>query len=270
VDVEYGLRFAGASVDIALATERNGDSVRVFRLPELEPIDGGPIPVFVGEPRRAPMGVGLYKRPGDGALFAILSRKNGPSGSYLWQYRIEDGGDGRVKLTKVRAFGAFSGGQGEIEAIAVDDPLGYVYYADEWKGVRKYAADPDAPDPGRELALFGTEGFLEDREGLSIYAMRDGTGYILVSDQQANRFHVFPREGSGGNPHAHPRLKVVATSAIESDGSEVTSASLAPAFPDGLFVAMSEGGSFQYYAWPQLAGGDLVVARDGVRPTPAR
>jgi 3-phytase len=268
VDVEYGLRFGGASIDIALATERNGDSVRVFRLPELEPIDGGPIPVFEGEPRRAPMGVGLYKRPADGAVFAILSRKAGPSGSYLWQYRVEDGGAGKVRLTKVRAFGAFGGGAGEIEAVAVDDALGYVYYSDEWSGVRKYAADPDAPDAGRELALFGTDGFQEDREGLSLYTLDDGTGYLLVSDQQANRFQVFPREGAGGDPHAHPRLKVVATSTIHSDGSEVTSAGLGPAFPDGLFVAMSEGGTFHFYGWPQLAGGDLVVARDGVRPPP--
>jgi 3-phytase len=268
IDVEYGFRFGGASIDIAVATERNGDSVRVFRLPELELIDGGPIPVFEGETERRPMGVGLYKRPRDGAVFAILSRKAGPSGSYLWQYRIEDGGAGRVKLTKVRAFGAFSG-TGEIEAVAVDDALGWVYYSDEWKGVRKYAADPEAADAGRELALFGTEGFKEDREGLSIYEVDDGTGYILVSDQQANQFHIFPREGSAGDAHAHPRLKIVRTSTIESDGSEVTSAGLGPAFPDGLFVAMSEDGTYHLYAWPDLAGGDLVVARDGARPTPA-
>jgi 3-phytase len=267
VDVEYGFRFGGASIDIAVATERNGDTVRVFRLPELEPIDGGPIPVFEGEAQRRPMGVGLYKRPRDGALFAILSRKTGPTGSYMWQYRIEDGGAGRVTLAKVRAFGAFGGG-GEIEAIAVDDALGYLYYSDEWKGVRKYAADPDAADANRELAMFGIDGFKEDREGLSIYKVDDGTGYILVSDQQANQFRIFPREGAGGDPHAHPLLKVVRTSTLGSDGSEVTSAGLGPAFPDGLFVAMSEGGTFHYYAWPDVAGAELRVAQDGVRKAP--
>ena len=32
---------------------------------------------------------------------------------------------------------------GEIEAVAVDDAPGYVYYADEGNGTHKYHADPD-------------------------------------------------------------------------------------------------------------------------------
>jgi 3-phytase len=265
VDVEYGLRLAGGRVDIAVVTERKANAIRVFRLPDLTPLDGGGIPVFEGEALRDPMGVALYKRPKDGAVFAVVGRKTGPSGSYLWEYRLEDDGSAKVKATRVRAFGAFSGGAGEIEAIAVDDALGYVYYSDEWAGIRKYGADPDLPGAATELALFGTTGFREDREGLSIYTIDDGTGYILVSDQQANQFQVFPREGSGGNPHAHPRLKTVRVSTVESDGSEVTSARLGPRFPEGLFVAMSEGGVFHYYAWPDLARPDLTVAPGGVR-----
>jgi 3-phytase len=264
VDVEYGLSLAGARVDIAVVTERLANAIRVFRLPELTPIDGGGIPVFEGEALRDPMGIALYKRAGDGAIYAVVGRKTGPSGSYLWQYRLQDDGTGKVRATKVRAFGAFSG-QGEIEAVAVDDALGYVYYSDEAVGIRKYHADPDVPGAGVELALFGTTGFQEDREGISIYTIDAGTGYILVSDQQANQFQVFPREGAGGNPHAHPRLKAVRVSTIESDGSEVTSARLGPRFPEGLFVAMSEGGVFHYYAWPDLARPELVVAPDGVR-----
>lgn len=115
-----------------------------------------------------PMGIALYRRPGDGAIFAIVSPKAGPKENYLWQYRLQDDGTGRVGATFVRRFGAFSG-IGEIEAIAVDDELGYVYYADEGTGIHKYPADPDAPDAGRELALFAIAGFDQDREGISIY-----------------------------------------------------------------------------------------------------
>jgi 3-phytase len=265
VDVEYGLPLAGGRVDVAVVTERLAGAIRVFKLPELSPIDGGGIPVFEGEALRDPMGIAIYKRPADGAVFAVVGRKTGPSGSYLWQYRLADDGTGRVRGVKVRAFGAFSGGLGEIEGIAVDDALGYVYYSDEWAGLRKYRADPDAPDANRELALFGTSGFREDREGVSIYEIADGTGYIIVSDQQANLFHVFPREGSPGDPHAHPLLATLRLSTVESDGSDVTSAALGPRFPAGLFVAMTEGGVFHYYTWPDLAGAELAVAPDGVR-----
>jgi 3-phytase len=268
VDVEYGLTLGGTRVDVAVATERLAGAIRVFRLPDLAAVDGGGIAAFEGESERAPMGIALYKRPSDGAVFAIVGRKTGPTAGYLWQYRLEDDGHGRVRARKVRAFGAWSG-SGEIEAIAVDDALGYVYYADEAAGVRKYRADPDVPGAEVELALFGGTGFREDREGISIYAIEDGTGYILVSDQQANRFQIFPREGSGGDPHAHPHLKTVEVAAVESDGSEVTSARLGARFPDGLFVAMSQGGVFHYYAWPDLARPELAVAPGGVRPSPA-
>src|SRR6185503_9506249 len=73
VDVDYGFSLNGRSVDLAVVTERLGDTMRVFRLPDLEPVDGGPISVFYGDAQRAPMGLALYKRPRDGALFAIVS-----------------------------------------------------------------------------------------------------------------------------------------------------------------------------------------------------
>jgi 3-phytase len=269
VDVEYGLPLGGAAVDIAVATERLANTIRVFRLPDLTPIDCGGIEVFVGEAERAPMGVAVYKRPADGAVFAVVGRKSGPRTGYVWQYRLEDDGKGCVKGTKVRAFGLWSG-QSEIEAIAVDDALGYIYYSDEAFGVRKYRADPDAPEADKELAVFGTDGFSGDREGISIYTATDAKGYILVSDQEVGKFHVFPREGSPGNPHDHPRLKIVQTKTDDSDGSDVTSAALGDAFPKGLFVAMSQDGTFQLYSWADLAGDDLAVAPASVPIARAR
>lgn len=280
VDVEYGFELAGESFDIAVATDRPVRLLRVLRLPEMTPIDNGGIPVFEGEEGDAglPMGIALYKRPTDGAVFAIVSRKTGPSGAYLWQYRLSDDGDGHVTGTKVREFGTFSDATsideegvaelGEIESVAVDDALGHVYYSDELTGVRKYHADPDAPDADVELALFGTDGFADQREGISLYTINDGTGYILVSDQQGNAFRIFRREGEPDDPHHHQLVKAVKVSTNESDGSEVTNAALGERFPSGLFVAMSDNQTFQYYSWDDIAGDDLEKAPNGVPPTP--
>ena len=262
VDIAYGLVLGGKPVDIAVTTEREMDRLRVFALPDMSCVDRGDLTVFDGDLERAPMGIALYKRPRDGAMFAIVGGKSGPAQGYLGQYRLEDDGTGQVKMTLVRYFGAYSGRK-EIEAIAVDNELGYVYYSDETYGVHKYRADPDAPDANKELALFATTGFASDHEGISIYKVNDGTGYILVSDQQNNAFRIFPREGTPGNPHDHPLLKTVDVSAIESDGSDVTSAAL-PGYPDGLFVAMSNGKVFHYYSWDDIAGADLKKAPDGV------
>ena len=280
VDVEYGFELAGESIDIAVATDRPVRLLRILRLPEMTPVDNGGIEVFAGEEGDAalPMGIALYKRPADGAVFAIVSRKTGPSGSYLWQYLLSDDGSGQVVATKVREFGTFSDATspddegvpelGEIESVAVDDALGYVYYSDELTGVRKYPADPDAAGANVELALFATEGFAEQREGISIYTIDDGTGYILVSDQQANAFRIFTREGEPGNPHEHRLVKVIQVATNESDGSDVTNVALGERFPSGLFVAMSDNRTFQYYSWDDIAGDDLEKAPSGAPPTP--
>jgi len=254
VDIAYDVRLGNAKVDIAVTTERYAQRLRVYRLPEMAAIDGGGIPVFEGEEGRLCMGVALYTRARDGALFAVVSRSDvgAPREGYLAQYRIADDGTGTLRGTKVRHLATWSGKK-EIEAVAVDSELGYIYCSDEQVGVRKYHADPDAPDAGRELAIFGTSGFADDHEGISIYKRPDGTGYLLVSNQAVGTFRVFPREGTAGRPHEHPLRASVRLSTKESDGSDVTSAALDPQFPGGLFVAMSTDRTFHFYAWQDIA-----------------
>lgn len=252
VDIAYNLKLDNSFTDIAVCTERNTNSIRVFTLPEMKAIDNGGIPVFVGDSLRLPMGIALYTKI-NGEVYAIVSRKNGPRDAYLSQYRLSDNGKGVVVGTLVRKFGKFSGKK-EIEAIAVDNELGYVYYSDEGVGIRKYYADPDSSNA--ELAIFASTEFRSDIEGISIYKKKNGKGYILVSDQQANQFHIFPREGAMNNPNEYPLLKTIQTPTLESDGNEVTSVSL-PNFPNGIFVAMSNPKVFQFYRWKDIAGKDL-------------
>jgi len=267
VDIEYGLLLDGREMDIAVVTDRDAGMLYTFTLPDLEQVDGGGVPAFEGTDEQRAMGVALYKRPADGAVFAIVTRKAGPPGGYLWQYALTDDGSGQVQFEKVREFGDFSGvdedGLGEIEAVVVDDELGYVYYSDELYGIRKYPVDPDAPDADQELAVLGQDGFKRDREGLSIYRVDAETGYIIASDQQADTFRIFTREGTQDDPHEHELLKVVALQTSESDGSEVTQVDLGGEFSSGLFVAMSDDGTFHYYSWSVLAGQDLFVTNPG-------
>lgn len=252
VDVEYGLLLQGRPTDIAVVTERFTHRLRIYSLPDMRPVDGGGLPVFEGETGaeyRDLMGIALYKDKA-GKVYAIVGRKTGPTdGSYLWQYLLEDDGRGVVKATLVRKFGVFSGRK-EIESIAVDDALGYVYYSDEGYGVRKYYADPDKGN--EELAAFARKGFRQDHEGISIYPTSDSTGFIIVSDQQTNHFHVFTREGSMGDPHQHSLVKKVHLATLESDGSDVVAVPLNGTFRKGLFVAMSTDKTFHYYRWEDL------------------
>ncbi len=255
VDLVQSGMLGSDTMDIAVTGERLTHKLRIFSLPDMSPVDDGGIPMFEGETEpmyRDLMGVSIYKRPSDSAVFVIMGRKTGPTdGTYLWQYRLGMNEEGTATATLVRKFGKYSGVK-EIESIAVDHELGYIYYSDEGVGVRKYHADPSMGN--QELALFGTTGFKEDNEGISIYDGGDGHGFILVSDQQANVFHVFPREGSNGNEHQHDLIKVVHVSTNESDGSEISNVNFNSTFSKGIFVAMSDDKTFQYYRLEDILG----------------
>lgn len=265
VDVEYGLRLAGRTVDIAVATERLARQLRIFRIDPAEGrlIDLGGVQILEGQEGEAgaPMGIGLYRRNRDGAIFAIVAPKEGPRDGYLWQYRLSDRGGGRVVAEFVRRFGKFSATtvreENEIEALVVDDALGYVYYADEADGIHKWHADPDAPDAGRELAHFARTGFRGDREGVAIYALPDGTGYIVCTDQldEDSEYHVYPRDGSSGNPHDHSReIAVLRGGADATDGLEISSSPLGPGLPNGVMIAMnSTPQNFLVFRWQDVA-----------------
>jgi len=224
VDVAYGVRIGRRKVDIAVVTERNKQQLRVFEIVPGEGLrDLAALPVFEGErgPAALPMGVAMYRRKRDRALFAIVSRKTGPSGSYLWQYEIRDNGRGGLEGKKIREFGIFSGTK-EIEAVAVDHDREHIYYADEGAGIRKYHADPAHPQASRELALFGQSGWKGDREGIAIH-----DGFIVATDQQHpnSEFHVFSRD-------TLREVGIFRVGADTTDGIEIA--------PFGLFIAMND------------------------------
>ncbi len=228
IDVAYGIRVGGRRIDVAVATERNKNQLRVFEVvPGVGLKDLAAIPVF-----EQPMGIGLYKRKGD--LFAIVSRKTGPSGSYLWQYRLFEEG-GKLRGEKVREFGLFSGTK-EIEAVAVDQERGHVYYSDEGAGIRKYHADPKHPDAAKQLALFAQKGWKGDREGIAVYR-----NYIIGTDQQHpnSEFHVFSRD-------TLEEIGVFRVGADTTDGIDLA--------PFGLFIAMNDSRrNFLLTEWKAIA-----------------
>ena len=238
IDVAYGLKIGNRQVDIAVATERNKSRLRVFEIvPDKGLVDLAALPVFAGESgaQGQPMGIALYKRKSDQALFAIVSRKNGPSGSYLWQYQLRAGPAGTLTAVKVRTFGSYSGSK-EIEAVAIDAEREHVYYSDEGAGIRKYYADPAHPRAAQELALFGQSGWTGDREGLAIHG-----SYIIATDQQHPNsvFHVFSRD----------TLREVGRFRIGADTTDGIELS-----PQGLFIAMNDSRhNFILAAWSSIA-----------------
>tara|TARA_R110002049_G_scaffold37208_3_gene117562 strand:- start:2842 stop:3861 length:1020 start_codon:yes stop_codon:yes gene_type:complete len=244
VDVEYGFKLTDStSTDVMVFSEREKHQIRVFSVPDMRPLDNGGFKVFEDESNvemKRPMGVSLYKNPETGNISVIVSRKNGPREGYLYQYELVSDSLG-IKANLLRKVGAFSG-QKEIEAIAVDDEAGYVYYSDEGFGIRKYHANPEKGDA--ELALFGVEYFKDDIEGIAIAKYAD-KGFLIVSNQQAHTFNIF-------NLETNAFVKELNLGTIETDGCDVTTVSLGNKFPNGLFVSMNDEMNFFFHDLAKL------------------
>ncbi len=240
VDIEYGFRLNDSTLtDILVFTEREKLQIRMFSLPEMQPLDNGGFPVFEDEAvpeNRLPMGLGLYKSPKDATVYAIVGRKTGPKEGYVYQYALISDSNG-VKSNFVRKFGTFSGVK-EIEAIAVDDSNGVVYFSDEGVCIKKYHAEPSSGD--KEVSCFGGDHFSGDIEGIAIAGYPEGGGYLIVSNQQKGEFNIFSAEDNSF-------IKAVNLTTKETDGCEVVTVPLNNQFPNGLFVAMNDQKNFYFY-----------------------
>lgn len=240
VDIEYGFQLNDSTqTDILVFTEREKQQIRLFSVPDMKPLDGGGFPVFEDAnefEHNLPMGISLYKSPKNDIIYAIVGRKTGPATNYLYQYELKADTIG-IQANLVRKFGAFSG-QKEIEAIAVDDEKGFVYYADEGVCIRKYYAEPSMGK--EEISCFGGEYFLDDIEGIAIATYENGEGQLIVSNQQKGEFNIFSRKDN-------LFIKAVNLTSTETDGCEVVTLPLNKTFPNGLFVAMNDEKNFYFY-----------------------
>ncbi|WNH08398.1 phytase [Thalassobellus suaedae] len=239
IDLEYGFKLNDSTkVDVIAFTERERHQIRLFSVPEMNPLDHGGFKVFTDltEPEfNLPMGIALYKSSKTERLYAIVGRKAYLMEGYLYQYEIVSDSLG-VHANFVRSFGAFSGKK-EIEAIAVDNETGIVYYSDEKHCIRKYYAEPSMGD--KEIYCFGGEYFKQDIEGIAIAKYED-KGFLIVSNQQSNTFNIFDLK-------TNVFIKEINLGTTETDGCDVTTESLGSAFPNGLFVSMNNDRNFYFH-----------------------
>ncbi|WP_372936599.1 phytase [Seonamhaeicola sp.] len=244
VDLEYGFQLNDSTkVDVIAFTERERQQIRLFSVPDMKPLDNGGFKVFTDAKMpeaNLPMGIALYKSAKTKKFYAIVGRKTGPKNGYLHQYELVSDSTG-VKANLVRKFGEFSGKK-EIEAIAVDNQNGIVYYSDEGHCIRKYYAEPSKGN--KEIYCFGGEYFKEDIEGIAIAHYPDNS-FLIVSNQQAGTFNIFDLK-------TNAFIKELNLGTTETDGCEVTTEALGDKFPNGLFVSMNDEKNFFFHDLKKL------------------
>ena len=218
IDLRYGFPLGGKKVDVIAFNERKSDQIWVYAVDaatrKLRRADDGKIDTGIN------YGGTLYRSRKTGKLYFLSVWRTAK------QFELRDDGAGKVAGKLVRQWQT-----GYSEGAAGDDEARKIYISEEGRGVWEVGGEPDDPTPGKLVIRVGQNGLRPDVEGVTIYPMPGGKGYLLVSSQSTNNFKVYRREGR------HEYLGTFAIRGVgDTDGIDVTNVSLGPAFPKGLFA----------------------------------
>jgi 3-phytase len=258
IDLQYGFKLGGQTIDIAVASERGNDKLAIFKINPnpstpgkyLENITDRSLgTIFQAPPFLAPYssssrsayGLALYRSPITNDYYVFTSRRE--TGDVA-QFKLIDKGNGKIGAERVREFTIPSPTDTErsaqTEGMVVDQETGFLYIGQEDVGIWKFQAEPNGSNTGKlvdTVKALGGSYLSDDVEGLTIYYGKNGTGYLLASSQGDNTFVAYTREGNNdylGN------FAVGSNGAIdsvqESDGADVINVPLGPNFPYGLLV----------------------------------
>jgi 3-phytase len=217
VDVRYGFPLATGCADLVAFNERDSGAIWVYKIdPATRRLER------VGEVATGDnYGFTLYRHH-DGRLFG----HTGPKDATVKQYELFDDGNGRIAGN---ATGWQIGGS-TVEGMSGDDESGYVYVSEEKVGVWRVDAI-DATDKTLIAQVGDASGLTDDVEGLAIYYLPGGAGYLIVSSQGASKFTVLQRQA----PHL-PVGEFQIAGVGDTDGIDVLNLPLGPTFAQGIFT----------------------------------
>lgn len=249
VDVRYKFPLAADSVALVVASDRE-DRLAIYKVNPntrlLEDVVARQIDTGISA-----YGLCMYHSHMDGRFYAIINSEEGE----VEQWELFATEDGKVDARSLRTFDV-----GErTEGCVADDEYGDLYIGVQEDGIWKYDAEPGAAIAGDEVDDQEPRGYIASEvEGLTLYQSSNGAGYLIASSQTRNAFIVYRRDGNNDFVMA---FKIQAANGIDevthTDGIDTTSASLGPAFPEGVFVAQdhSNGNSnqnFKLVSWQEI------------------
>ena len=256
VDLRYNFPLGGQQTALAVASNRTTDTLAIYRIDaaarRLVNVENGAQPTgFVD-----PYGLCMYQSASTGKTYVFVTDNNGP----VRQWELVDAGNGRVQANRVRDIPFAT----QTEGCVADDATGTLYVAEEDVGLWRVGAEPDAPATPVSVATVEANSALkDDLEGIGLYDLGDGRGYLVLSSQGNNTYAVFRREGNNEYVGSFAVLADAARGIdgiSETDGLEVSSANLGGAFAGGLFVAQDgrniapqQNQNFKLVPWSAIA-----------------
>lgn len=256
VDLREGFELGGEKVVLVTASNRTDKSIAIYRLDtgqrNLVNVADGVQPTGLGDP----YGLCMYRSARDDRTYVFINGDD--ARKRQWQLVPTDGGKVRAQLVRDMSFDS------QTEGCVADDETGALYVNEEDVGMWKLSAEPDGGDARTPVArIADIPQIKDDLEGVGIYDLGNGRGYIVVSSQGNDSYAVFRREGN----HEYLGSFAVVADPVrgidgisETDGLEVTSRNLGPGFEHGAMVAQdgrnvmpAENQNYKYVSWADIA-----------------
>ncbi|MDH1671261.1 phytase [Stutzerimonas stutzeri] len=249
VDVRSGFRLGSKRVDLAVASNRDHNSLHLFAIDRASGVlrDIGQI----ATPLSDIYGLCMFQNR-QGVTYAIANDKDGT----FVQYRL-DGQSGQPQGELVRRFKLDS----QPEGCVADDRGERLFVGEE--DVAVWVVDARAEVPAAPQKVIGVGGpVYDDIEGLALYH-GEGGDYLVISSQGNDSYVVLDAQAPYAVRGAF-RIGLNAERGIdgasETDGLEVTSANLGGIWSRGMLVVqdgrkrMPEGTqNYKYLPWSAIA-----------------
>lgn len=255
VDLRDGFKLSGQSIVLVAASDRTHKSIGLYALDTesrtLRNVADGVQATGLGDP----YGLCMYRGKG-GKTYVFINDTDGR----MRQWELLAQANGKVAAKLVRDFRFDT----QAEGCVADDEAGALYVAEEDVALWRMGAEPQAGTAKTQVTAVATNKALkDDLEGVGLYTMPGGRGYIVVSSQGNNSYAVFKREGRN---EFVGMFSVIANGPAgidgisETDGLDVVSRSLGPAFPYGAMIAQDgrnvsppENQNFKFVSWEDIA-----------------
>lgn len=260
VDIRDDFMLGGQPIALVTTSDRKTKTIDIYRVNPttrlLEEVSARPILTATV------YGACMFHSSRSNKFYFFGTRK---TDGLVEQWLLYDDGAGRVDAKLVRTFVVGS----QTEGCVADDDQRKLYIGEETVGIWKYGAEPHQGDQRTLIDTTGPGGHLQaDVEGLTIAYEPDGNGYLIASSQGNDTYVLYRRDSQ--NAYVK-KFQIVASATIdgvsETDGIDVTLASLGAAFPYGVFVAQDGTNDDGYQNFKLVQWQHIMTSADST-PTP--
>ena len=233
VDFRNGFELGGKKVTLVTASDRTRKAIAIYVLDpqtrQLVAVADGEQPTGLEDP----YGLCMFRSPKTGKTYVFINSGDGP----LNQWELVDAGNGKVKSVLVRE----TTFETQTEGCVADDHRGTLFIGEEDVALWRMDAEPEGGDARTAVdRVDGNPAIKDDLEGVGLYDLGGGRGYLVISSQGNDTYAVYRREG---DREYLGSFAVVADGVrgidgvSETDGLDVSSANLGPGFENGAMVA---------------------------------